>query len=118
MQANSGWNTAANGNNAQANAGGGAADGNVPPQHNAQHDVIGPQAFQAAGTVRFGSKHALSLTYKTMRPDDWAHTTETTVDGMNAGYVHGIVRDMNNGKTQGPVRVTFESTECPRRPTR
>ena len=45
-----------------------------------------------------------------MRPDDWAHTTETTVGGMNAGYVHGIVRDMNNGKIQGPVRIIFEST--------
>ena len=115
MEASFGWNTAGSGAYAHAKAGGGAADGNVPPQHNAQHDAIAPQVFQAAGTARFGSKHALSLTCKTMRPDDWAHTTETTVGGMNAGYVHGIVRDMNNGKTQGPA---YASHSSPRRPTR
>ena len=61
MEASFGWNTASDGTNAQANAGAGADDHNVPHLHNAQHDAQhNAQSYQDAGNARYREKYVMA----------------------------------------------------------
>ena len=113
MEASFGWNTASDGTNAHANAGAGAADGNGPHQHNAQHDAQhNAQSYQDAGDARYREKYVMSREAPSMEAEDWANTSEAFIAAQHGDKVSSTARDLKDGINQGPVRITFESTEA------
>ena len=113
MEAIFGWNTASDGTNAQANAGAGADDHNVPHLHNAQHDAQhNAQSYQDAGNARYREKYVMARDAPSMGAEDWANASEALIAAQHGDKVSSTARDLKGGINQGPVRVTFEQTEA------